>query len=355
MPNAVWTGLYGRLKTYSTSFLSLDQINALARSKDVKEFVQQLTQTWYRAYLEQFSAEYRPPELVEVAVNSHLAALNQLVVSSSPVYGRGALLAYLSKWDIYNIELILAAKAQNSPLKEAQKFLVSARNIPVSLGGVAIGFNELRLLLQQPDIESLIKETVKYGYGASMLEKLGEYRESGDLGVFSAAIYRKYYSDLLWQLRFLRGDEGSVRDYVRAEISKKNMFSALKALDSKMSREQLMSHLIDGGFVPASSLAEAYASGSRPEIVRRFSSCFDVEKILEQGGADASLAKLETAVDQEVVSRYAKKIANNSLSAVSSIAFLIRAETERANIRRVLYGVAYGMPEQDISGMILKW
>lgn len=355
MPNSIWTGSYGRLKSYSVSFLAPSQLQALCRARDVKDFAQQLSATWYRADLEKYSAEFSPPELVEVACNSHLFDLNNIVLSSSPIYGRPSVLAYLSKWDIYNLELVLAAKAQGKTLKETQRFFVSSRDIPVSFGGSLISLAELRTLMSLPDVESVIKETVKYGYGSALLEKLGEYRETLDLGVLSAALYTRYYSNLQWQFRFMRGDEGPVRDYIRAQISKRNLFVALKGLDSRADRGRLGSHLIEGGFVQVNSVLDAYSTGSQSEVIRRFSTAFDSDQLVQRYEEKGNLVDLEVAVDQQIITKYARRMVNNSISAVSALAFILRAETERDNIRRALYGVVYAMSEQDISSMLLAW
>ena len=113
---------------------------------------------------------------------------------------------------------------------------------------------ELNNLLQQPDVESVINYLVKYGYGAVLLQQLGEFRKSGDLGVFTAALQSLYYSKLLWELRFMKGDEGVLREYVRAEITKRNILNLLKSRDSGLDREVLNRHLVEGGLISTASL-----------------------------------------------------------------------------------------------------
>src|SRR5208282_2829301 len=110
------------------------------------------------------------------------------------------------RWDIENIELILAAKALGRTLEQTEAFLVSARNLPVGLASSVIPLSELRAMVQQPDVEAVINYLVKYGYGAVLLQQLGDFRKSGDLGVFSGALQNLYYTRLLWELRFLQGD-----------------------------------------------------------------------------------------------------------------------------------------------------
>ena len=110
MGSSQFAGL-GRLRALSLSFLGKDKLNELARAKDTSEIAQQLESTWYGPDIEAAAAQYKPPELIEIALNRHLVSINRIAIQTAPLSGKAALLSYLSKWDIENIELILAAKS----------------------------------------------------------------------------------------------------------------------------------------------------------------------------------------------------------------------------------------------------
>src|SRR5579875_2229009 len=187
MPDMIWTGTFGKLKVLSTSFLSKEFLLNLTRLKDVKEVAQALESTWYAPYIEEAGAKYSLPDQVEVALNRHLVNLNSLALNSAPPYDKNAVRSYLAKWDVYNIELVLAAKSVGRSIGETEAFLVSSRNIPVGFAGGLISFSELRSLLELPDVDSVVESLVKYGYGAVLLQRLPDYQKSRDLGVLSGA------------------------------------------------------------------------------------------------------------------------------------------------------------------------
>ena len=110
MVSTQFAGL-GRLRALSLSFLTKDKLDELARAKDTAEIAQQLESTWYGPEVEAAASVYKPPELIEVAVNRHLVGVNRTAMQTVPLFGKAALTAYLAKWDIENIELILAAKS----------------------------------------------------------------------------------------------------------------------------------------------------------------------------------------------------------------------------------------------------
>jgi V/A-type H+-transporting ATPase subunit C len=352
MGSTQFAGL-GRLRALALSFLSKEKLYELARAKNTAEIAQQLESTWYGPDIEAAAAQYKPPELVEIALNRHLVNVNRIAIQSVPLSGKAALLSYLSKWDIENIELILAAKSLGKGLEETEAFLVSSRNLPVGLSFNTIPLGELQVLLQQPDVEAVINYLVKYGYGAILLQQLGDFRKTGDLGVFTAALQNYYYQKLLWDLRFLKGDEGVLREYFKSEISKRNILNFLKSRESKLDKDTFAKHLVDGGLVPSASLLEAYSSSDVSEFVKRFEPWFDLSAPLEKYLKTGNLTEFEVSMDQMIVAKFLPRFRSLVISLTAVFGFVIQAEVERQNIRRITYAKQYGMTEEYIKTVIL--
>ena len=313
---------------------------------------QRLESTWYREDIESSAAVYKPPELIEVAVNRHLVGVNRIAIQTAPLFGKNAVLAYLSKWDIENIEVILAAKTLGKGLEQTETFLVSSRNMPLSLAPNVIPHSELNVLIQQTDVEAVINYLVKYGYGAVLLQQLGEFRKSGDLGVFTVALQKLYYSRLLWELRFLQGDEGMLREYVRAEISERNVLVLLKSKESKLDRETFSRHLIDEGLISQASLLDAYSS-DLGEVIKKLEPWFDLSGALTNYRQTGNVSEFEVAMDKLIAERYISRFRSLMVSLTSTFAFVLQAEYERQNIRRITYAKQYGMTEEYIKSVLL--
>jgi V/A-type H+/Na+-transporting ATPase subunit C len=312
-----------------------------------------LESTWYREDIESSAAVYKPPELIEVAVNRHLVATNRIAIQTAPLFGKNAVLAYLSKWDIENIEVILAAKTLGRSLEQTETSLVSSRQIPISLSPNVIPYSELNVLLQQPDVEGVINYLVKYGYGAVLLQQLGEFRKSGDLGVFTVALQRLYYSRLLWELRFMQGDEGMLREYVRAEITKRNILVLLKSKESQLDREMFSRHLIDEGLIGQATLLDVYASPDLGEVIKKLEPWFDLNSAFATYRQTGNLSEFEVAMDKLIAERYIGRFRSLQVSLTSTFAFILQAEYERQNIRRITYAKQYGMTEEYIKSVLV--
>ncbi|MDG6939071.1 MAG: V-type ATPase subunit [Nitrososphaerota archaeon] len=353
MLRSSYAASFGRLRAVSLNFLSKEFLRGLARMKDPEEIADALQGTWYRRELELAASVYRAPALVEVAVNRHLVTLNTMAVQASPLFARRALLAYLSRWDIENIELILAAKSLGRSLEETESFLVSSRNIPVGMAGNVIPHSDLKLLLQQADVEAVVNQLVKYGYGAVLLQELGEFRRTGDLGGMVSALQKYYYDRLLWELRFLKGDEGVLREYVRAEVAKRNILNVLKGRESGLDKEAFSRHLIEGGLIAKEQLLEAYGTPSLSELVKRFEPWFNLSDALQRYEQSDNLSEFEVSMDRLLVAGYMGRFRSLSLSSTAVFSFVLQAEVERQNIRRTVYGRQYGMPEEYINAILL--
>ncbi len=344
---------FGVLKVMSLSFLSKNQLFELAKAKDAADIAQRLESTWYGPDIEAAESAYKPPESIEIAVNRHLVSVNKAALQAAPVFGKNALRAYLSKWDIENIELIIAAKSLGRTLEQTETFLVSSRNVPVGLSFNTIPLSELHVLLQQPDVETVINYLVKFGYGAVLLQQLGEFRKSGDLGVFTVALQTLYYSRLFQELRFLQGDEGVLRDYFRTEITKRNLLNLLKAKESNLSRETFAKHLIDGGLINQAGILDAYTSPEMGDVAKKLEPWFDLSEPLEKYKQSHDLTEFEVSMDRLVVAKYLPKFHSLAISLTAVFAFVLQAEFERQNIRRITYARQYGMTEEYIKSIIL--
>jgi V/A-type H+-transporting ATPase subunit C len=345
---------FGTIKVISLSFLTKEKLLELARAKDTADIAQQLESTWYAPDIEAAASVYKPPELIEVALNRHLVDVNRIAIQAAPVFARNAVVAYLSKWDIENIELVIAAKSLGRGLEQTEAFLVSSRNVPVGLSSSVIPLSELHAMLQQPDVEAVINYLVKYGFGAILLQQLGEFRKTGDLGVFTGALQNYYYTKLFWELRFLQGSEGILREYVRAEISKKNILNLLKARESNLSRETFAKHIIVGGLIDEAGLLDIYSTPDLTETIKRFEPWFDLSPVLEKYRQSNNITDFEVAMDRLMVAKYIPKFRSMGISLASVFTFMLRAEIERQNIRRITYAKQYGMTEEYIKSIILE-
>ena len=353
MPASQYASSFGRLRALSINFLSPDFIQNLLKAKDISEMTKMLESTWYGPEIEKASALYQPPELLEVALNRHLVQTNRVALEATPFNGKSALRAYLLKWDIHNIELILSSKSLGRPITETEPFLVSSRNFPAGISAGNISHDEMKIIMSQATVEAVVNQLVKYNYGTILMQNLDAFQKTGDLGPMTAGLKTYYYAQLLGSLRFFQGDEGIIRDMIRAEIDKKNVLGLLKARDSGLDREIVNKHLISGGNLKADELLNIFASKSMTEFVAMIESRFAIANMMAAFMKTHSLIDFEVALDRALATSYMRRLKNVALSVGTIFHFVITAEHEWDNIKRIAFGKRYDLPNERISNMLL--
>ncbi|MEM3684250.1 MAG: V-type ATPase subunit [Conexivisphaerales archaeon] len=339
----------------SKLFLKSDFMVHLNSLSDSAEIEEALSTTWYRDDVEAASSLHRPPISIDVALNRHIVELNRIAINVVPEHGKKALLAYLSRWDIEDILLILAAKSLGRRLEETEPFIVSPRNLPVGIAGNVIPYSVMKMLLEQKDVESVIKELVRYRYGAILLQHLREFERTADLGIFEGALLNDYYARLQWELRFYKGDEGALREYFRAEITKRNLLTLLKSKDSQLSKEVVARHILSGGFLDADSYLAAYDTNDMSGIYSRLKPFMDVSRAVKRYQETRNMAEFEVEIDNLLIENYFWRFRmHDPLSVTGVFFFLIRGQFERENIRRITYGKEYGLPVGYINSILLR-
>ena len=354
MPTSQYASSFGRLQAISLNLLSKETMQNLMKAKDEGEMIKILEPTWYGPEIEKAATLFKDADLLEVALNRHLVQVNKIALEATPFNGKSAVRAFLSKWDMYNIELILSSKSMNRSITEVESFLVSSRNVPAGISAGNISHDEMKVILSQNNVDGVVHQLVKYNYGTILMQNLEIYQKTGDLGPMMSALQAHYYQNLLESLKFFQGDEGIIRGLVRAEIDKKNVLSLLKAKESNLDKELLSKHIIDGGMVSKNELLDIYGAKDVPEIVGRVENRFMLVNALAQYKKSKSLIDFEVALDKFINSEFVSKLKNIALSIGTIFYFIIKMEQERENIKRIAYGKRYNLSTEHITSLLLE-
>ena len=344
---------FGRLQSISINFLSEEFLQNLLKANSVTDMVKQLESTWYGEEIKKAASVYKEAELLEVAFNRHLVETNRIISEATPFGGKNAIRAYLSKWDLYNIELILSSKAMGREITETESLLVSSRNVPAGIAAGNISHDEIKIILSETTVDGVVNKLAKYDYGVVLMKYLDEFQKTGDLGPMMSALHESYYQKLLESIKFFQGDEGSIRELIRAEIDKKNVLNLLKAKESNLEKDIVSKHLIEGGRITSKELLDSYEVKDVVEIVARLDSYFKLTDTIEQYKTSKNLIDFEVGITKLIFENYVKKLRNIALSVGNIFYFIYRAEIEHENLKRITYGRRYELSIDKIKEMLL--
>ncbi|MCI4332175.1 MAG: V-type ATPase subunit [Thermoplasmata archaeon] len=354
MAGSPYASALGRLKAVTPSLLPKEAYAPLVAAQDVGEVIKLLEPTAYGAQIAQSAASYQGASLLEVAINRTFVQRNRLAFQATPFAGRLVVGAYLRRWDIQNIGLILAAKAQGRSVAETETFLVSSRDIPAGLFAGTMTIDDFRVLLQQPTLDAIAQNLVKFGYGGVLLPRMEAYDRTHDIFPLLGALDRFYYEQLLASGRFFQGDEWVIRQFVQSEIDTRNALLLLKGKDTDLPLEPVLERFVEGGSLARAAVAELYGARSVAELVTALESRFPH---LAEGNAtyteDRSLTGYESALLRERAVRELKRMRTYPLSASIVFGFLMFAELERSDLRRIVYGKLYGLPDARVQELLV--
>ncbi len=338
----------GRLTVRSAAFLSRETFLGLAGAKDLSDLVKGLEPTAYSPDLAAAASMYRGEEMLEVAINRLFVRRCRGVLDATPFAGKATVAAYLRRFDVQNIALILSAKAQGRLVREAESFLISSREIPAGLFAGAMTLDDFRQLLQQPTLEAVVQQLVRFGYG-SLLGRLEAYERTRDIFPLLQALDQVYYAELQRSILYFQGDEWNLRRFVHSELDVRNILLLLKGKDSGVPVEAVLERFLEGGTVTKAQASDAYAAPSLAEMVAVFQPRFPaIAEGLAGYQAQRTLTGFEVGLTRERAMREILRMRSYPLSGAILFTFLMRAELERTDLRKIVYGRQYGVPTNAI-------
>jgi V/A-type H+-transporting ATPase subunit C len=238
-------------------------------------------------------------------------------------------------------------------ITETESMLVSSRNVPAGIAAGNISHDEIKIILSEPNVEAVVNKLAKYDYGIVLMKHIDEFQKTGDLGPMMSALHESYYQKLLESLKFFQGDEGVIRELVRVEIDKKNVLTLLKAKESNVEKEVVAEHLVEGGRIPSKGLIAIYEVKDVAEIIGKIEPHFKLSEALEQYKTSKSLIDFEVDITKFINTTYVKKLKNIALSIGTIFYFVINAENEHENLKRITYGKRYKLSKDKIKEILL--
>jgi V/A-type H+/Na+-transporting ATPase subunit C len=354
MAGSPYASALGRLQPEFPAFLTKESYTSLLAAKDATDLAKQLETSPYADDIVRARTTHPGSSMLEVAINRTFVRRNRHAYDASPYAGRRVVAAYLGRWDIQNIELILSSKAHGRPVTETEDYLVSSRDIPAGLYAGVMTLDDFRLLLTQPTLEATVSALTQYGYGATVLPFLEAFERTHDSFPILAALDRHYYAEVLAASRFFQGDEWVVRSLLSSEIDVRNALLLVKGKRLEVPLAEILPRWIAGGTLGEEAAGDLYSARGVPELADRladrFPSITEGTEEFQQGG---NLSGYETALQRDRASRELKRLRTYPLSLAVIFAYLLRNELERGDLRRLAFGKLYGLPTERLSKLLV--
>ncbi|MCL4374177.1 MAG: V-type ATPase subunit [Candidatus Marsarchaeota archaeon] len=342
--DSTYIGKYGQLRVLGTELLGKGAMYDLEQKWD--DFLKILSGTTYRREIDEFSALYRGPDLIDVVLNAHMMRIMENAMFAVPPGARSFVKAYLNKWDIENIKLILSAKVLNYPVEQTEKFLMVQHDVPAGLLAGIITRDDYKNIIAQKDIEGVVNSIVKYGYGTILLKYLDSAKRSNDISEMILALDLYYYDALLGAYKLHNNAEGNVGDFIAESIDVRNMTNMLKALLFGFDRPQ--QYIIKGGKISEKEIADAVAKGA-DAIIERLP--FKISEAIELYRREQFISYIEVAQKRELYRKYIQVFRRSGFSLAFILAYMLMGELERDELRNIWFSKYYGISSERYKAM----
>ncbi len=355
MAGSPYASALGRLKPEFPSFLGRETFAALLAAKDPQDLARILEATPYASDVAWARATHPGPTLLEIAINRTFVRRNRHAFEATPFAGRPVVAAYLGRWDIENVEMILSAKAQGRPVTETEDYLISSREIPAGLYAGVMTLDDFRQLLAEPTVEATVTALVRHGYGATVLPLLEAFQRTRDIFPILHALDRQYYRTVREAARFFQGDEWVVRELLASEINVRNVLLLLKGKQAALPLDEVSGRWLEGGTIDVAQASELYGARSVPELADRLAPRFpSLAEGTTEFAESQSVLGYEVALqrDRAVVELHRLRAYPLSLSVIFT--YLVRNELERGDLRRIAFGKIYGLSNARLTPLLVS-
>ena len=333
-----------RVKAKKSLLLGEEDYNKMLQMS-VPEISRYISESGYQKEMAELAGRIEGIDLVEHATYTNMAKVFSSILAASQGELETMVAAYLEKWDIWNLKVILRGKSYGLGADEIREDLVPAGSL---------GAESLEKLIALDSIDDAIVNFAKMDK-VNGQELLDIYKESGNLGNVEDYLDKYHYARLLASIDPSSRPTKMFQEYVRKEIDVRNLETILKLKAEGIYGEQVMQYIIPGGKQVDKKLAVQLANAETIAAAASDLSQLEFYEIIKDL-VEADEVRIRDVVSE--MKRYeiaqAKKFSHlYPLSVVPILDYMIHKEIEVGNIRTISRGVESGLDKETIKGLLV--
>ncbi len=333
-----------RVKAKKSLLLGEEDYNKMLQMS-VPEISRYISESGYQKEMADLAGKFEGVDLVETATYTSMAKVFSSILAASQGELETMVAAYLEKWDIWNLKVILRGKSYGLDADAIREDLVPAGSL---------GAESLEKLVALDSIEDIISNYAKM-VSMNAQEVLDMYKVSQNLGSVEDYVDKYHYQRLLASIDPSSRPTRMFQEFVRKEIDVKNLETILKLKAEGIYGEEVLHYVIPGGkqidrkFATQLANAETIAAAASDLSQLEF---YDVIKDLVEAD-NVNLSNVVTEMKKYEIAQ-AKKFSHlYPLSVVPILDYMIHKEVEASNIRTIARGVESGLSKETIKGLLV--
>ena len=305
-----------------------------------------ISESGYQKEMEELAGRIEGIDLIEHATYRNMARTFSGILHVMQGELRYMVSSYLTKWDLWNIKVILRGKTYGADAESIKEDLVPAGKLDDEMLG--------RLLSLETD-KDMIAEFSKMKHLDIPPEVISAYKADGRLSSVEDYLDKLYYKKLLMSIDPSSRPKRLFQDYVRREIDVVNLETILVLKTEGIRGDDVMQYIIPGGKQIdkklATQLANAETVSAAANDLAQPDFYEDIKEALDAGSG--SLRDLVAGM-RKYHMRQAKKFSHlYPLSVIPVLDFMIHKNIEVDNIRTIARGIESGIDREVIKGLLV--
>jgi len=334
-----------RVKAKRSSLMNEDDFTKMMMMS-VPEISRYITESGYNKEMTELAGRMEGINLLEHATYKNMAQTFRNILGSTKGDLYDMVSAYLVKWDIWNVKMILRGRHYGLTIEEIEEDLVPAGKLNAET---------LRKLLEMGSGEQIVDFASKK-FGIHIPQSVVDVTlNSNDMSQIEDFLDKFRYERLLATVDSSSKPVLLFLDYVRREIDTRNYETLLKLKAEDIPGEKIMEYFIPGGkeinLALATQLANMDSVDAILADVSRFEFYEDIKSALENRTSTVSDI---VAGMKQYEKRRSERFSNmHPLSVIPILDFMIKKETEVNNIRIVARGIESGLDKETIKSLLV--
>ena len=334
-----------KVRAKKTTLLQEDSYAKLLMMS-VPEISRFISESGYQQEMSELAGRIEGIDLVEHATYSNMAKVFRSILQASTGDLRDMLSAYLEKWDIWNLKVILRGKLYGMDADSIREDLVIAGELSAA---------DLEKLLSAGTEEEILASFGKMAKVAVPQDIMNAYKSSGNLTQVEDYLDMLHYSRLIDRIDPFSAPARLFQDFIRAEIDTVNLGTILKLKAEGVYGPDVMKYVIPGGKQIdkqlATQLANAETVAATSADLAQLDFYDEIKGALESGSG--SLRDIVSGMKRYQIQQ-AKRFSHlYPLSIVPILDFMIHKEIEVSNIRIIARGLSSGIDRETIKGLLV--
>ena len=334
-----------RVKAKKSLLLGDEDYNKMLQMS-VPEISRYISESGYQKEMNELASSLDGLDLLEHATNANMAKVFSSILEASQGELKTMVAAYLEKWDIWNLKVILRGKSYGLDAESIKEDLVPAGSL---------GVEELDKLLSLDTDEDVLALFSKLEKVTIPQDVMNSYRETKNLGEIEDFLDKFHYTRLLASIKPDSRPTKMFEEYVRKEIDVRNLETILKLKAEGIHGETVMKYIIPGGKQVdkryAAQLANAETIAAAASDLQQFE-FYDIIKDLVESDS-VNLRQVVTEMKRYEIAQ-AKKFSHlYPLSVIPVLDYMIHKEIEVGNIRTIARATESGLDKEVIKGLLV--